>query len=236
MSGILDRSPCFIADFRPQTVNGLLQCPNLGQAAGAPRYCVLGDGSTAGTIPVPNASGRFGASFTGTQYVNTGIVDRYEWNQQFSLYIYGSAKISDATILSAFNTATSTGWYVRMKSAGGTRVALYSGVGAADFIEGAFQLVPANSYVWTWPGTDAAAGCKGYVGGKNVALSVASDTRSGTVKTGKSILLGTNWNGAGVVATGTSGTIYACGVFDGLLTPSSISELDTLVRSKIASW
>jgi hypothetical protein len=228
MSGILDRSPCFIADFRPQTVNGLLQCPNLGQAAGAPRYCVLGDGSTAGTIPVPNASGRFGASFTGTQYVNTGIVDRYDWTSQFSLYCVLVCKPTALykDMISSYDFGLGTG--ILFRNSGANIPSLYlSGATFKQYAATSAFLQPSMSIVGTSTG-------KLYVGSNSVAVTTSGSV-SGSLKNGKPFLVGSSKNGATAVETLT-GTIYAAGIFDGLLTPISIAELDTLVRSKINSW
>ena len=82
MSSLLNRAVVFACDFKPRVVGGLQVMPNHGRAGGAPTWLTLGDGSTAGTIPIPLAG--YGASFTGSQYVNTGVVDRYEHNNTFS--------------------------------------------------------------------------------------------------------------------------------------------------------
>jgi hypothetical protein len=240
MSGILDRSPLFIADFRPQTVNGLLQCENFGRAGGAPRYCVLGDGSTANTIPVPNASGRFGASFTGTQYVNTGIVDRYEWNQQFSLYalVTSISTTGFSPILSSQNVGNA---YRGIMLA----LALYSGISSLDLeLHNAFPGTRKTIYTPLGGGvlTSSITDCNSaqpamYANGVTKIYTTAMDTLGGnTVKSGYPFFVGMRANGLVPVSFATGIQIYAVGIFDGLLTPRSISELDNLVRSKITSW
>jgi hypothetical protein len=220
---ILDRAVVFAVDFKPRIVGGLSVMPNHGRAGGAPTWLRLGDGSTASTFPIPLAG--YGANFTGFEYVETGVIDRYEWNSTFSLYWYGANKNLDRYCIS-----TSNGAYKGfMLYASNPDVYTYfasSNAFGSNYIQArtAERQYPLKSRAVAYnAGTVAIyASC--------VLQAIATfGTVSATIKNGLGITLGRRAGASGSI----TGLSYAFGIFDGLLQPADISTLDTLVLSGV---
>lgn len=213
-----------------QVIQARTVIPNLGKAGGAPAFLTCGDGSTTTTFPSPLAG--FGATFDGGDYINTGIVDRYEWSDQFSLYILGRVKSGDVMLLSAYNgnASVQTGIYLRNTTT--NRLALCSNANSDIAYTSSILNNTIETIVWNWLGTTSSTGCSFYKNTKSVSISSLSDARNGSVKSGKPFLIGASWDNTSIVQPIT-GTIYAAGVFDGLLSPRDINILDKLVKSGI---
>ena len=218
---LMKRAVVFACDFRPRIVGGVSVMPNHGQAAGAPTWLTLGDGTTTTTFPTPLAG--WGASFDGGDYVNTGVVDRYEITNQFSFYVYCSMPKSIRFNTLFQNTSVSNGFTLRRDDVIALRFFNFNrfwyGVGAAN----------SNSIASVYNGTNTTDSVSHYSNGIKVSNTYSASTPGITFKTGVSIKIGLNT----VSAYNFLGTGYAFGIFDGLLTPRDINFLDFLVKSNI---
>lgn len=177
---------------------------NYGRAGGAPGYMMCGDGFTSTSYPTPLSG--FGASFNG-DYINTGVVDRYEHTDTFSMYFFGTSQIGDRYAISnansSFNGASFVSWagYFRMFVRGIT------GANTYDISDGKTYIIAQSHYLSRF--------------GASTILS--------TIKTGLPFMLGS----AGYGGKFLPGTGYAFGIFDGVLTTRDISILDSYVRANI---
>lgn len=231
MNNPLDIAVVFACDFRPRVVNGVSVMPNHGRAAGAPAWLTLGDGTTATTFPTPLAG--WGASFDGGDYVNTGVVDRYERTGQFSLYWYGEKRPAD--VFGIIGNSSSSHGILLEENSGNTRVRLVGSNGTLIQNTGQATSRVARSFALTFSGS--AASIKHYINGSLVASTTGINNLNASIKNGCPWALSTTyWNPTPpTVASGNRlvGDSYAFGIFDGLLTPRDVMLLDTLVRGNI---
>ena len=239
INDLMKRAVVFACDFRPRVVGGVSVMPNHGRAAGAPAWLTLGDGTTTTTFPTPLAG--WGASFddsVGRQRVHTGVADRYDWRNQFSMYAF-VRPIDVAGMHDVYVDSTND---INLRGLG--FYGLQSGIGTNLYVIDSFpsQTIAVKitnaaasrrigSAVVTYDGTNLAAAVKFYHSGALMATTniVANPFSTGTIKGGKEFLLG----GRSREARSMRGKAYAIGIFDGLLTPRDIAILDTLVRGGI---
>ncbi|NCC35641.1 MAG: hypothetical protein EOM24_27060 [Chloroflexia bacterium] len=235
---ILDRAVVFACDFKPRLVNGVSVMPNHGRAAGAPPWLTLGNGTTSTTFPTPLAG--FGASFDGGDYVNTGVVDRYEHTDQFSLYFFGTAKVgtTQQIISSMFGTANFRG--IAMEQL--TSIRMYMWI-VSQFFAGDYNLHLATinnplssskSYAMVYDGRPNTSGASSHFeNAEPKTVTKLANAISGTIKSGSPFLLGARPDTVAAPGSFLIGRAYAFGIFDGLLTAQDISLLDTRVRGGI---
>jgi hypothetical protein len=232
---LMKRCCVFAVDFKPRIVGGINVIPNFGKAGGAPTWLRLGDGSTASTLPIPLAG--YGASFTGTQYVDTGVVDRYERTDQFSLYAsFTSSGNSYRPIISSSNAPINfrgISMVTVNSSYSISEASLYHTVAPGNYMIRAFSNGGdswlSQSHTWTWNGSALAF----FLGGESKTVNVVASSLSGTVKGGGRFIIGGRNNGLNVQDLMQNISLYAAGIFDGLLHPADIAELDTLVLSGV---
>lgn len=232
----MKRCCVFAVDFKPRIVGGINVMPNHGKAGGAPTWLRLGDGTTATTFPTPLAG--FGASFTGTQYVDTGVVDRYERTDQFSLYFYGFLRTRTQQVISSM-LGTNNYRGIALEQIA-TRIYHWN---SSQFFTSNANLFYANasaafaqtkSICVTYAGVpNNVASSAIYSNGSLLTVVKAGDTISDSVKSGQQFVLGARSNSASARESQIIGTAYAFGIFDGLLHPRDIYELDTLVKAGI---
>lgn len=209
--------------------------PNYGQAGGAPRWMMVGDGFTTSTFPTPLAG--CGATFDGGDYVNLGITDRYEWSDQFSLYAFCQMYRPDAgqsrAIISNFNATV--GVFSSVNANQFQLMALYDSASTADSgQEFVSKCVDTTSYTCTWGGgTAVSASMKFYKSGILGTFAPNADSRTGSIKNGRPFLLGAGYTAGGAPTQFFMGSIFAAGISDGILLPQDIYDVDTLVKSRM---
>jgi hypothetical protein len=233
---ILNRAVAFACDFKQHSIDGKTYIKNYGKAGGAPAYMMCGDGTTTTTFPTPLA--KFGATFDGGDYINTGVVDRYDLKNQYSLYFYGNETIPNSpysTLISNWNITIGRGTALL----GGALVNLQVWTAVAPQYSyhrtaTAMQKEVA-SYVGCWNGGSASTASI-YKNSKkidNVTIYNGANL-SGTMLSNLNFLIGAAYSGGGnATSYHLRGNIYAAGIFDGILQPREIQILDSYVRANI---
>lgn len=233
---LMKRCCVFAVDFKPRIVGGVNVIPNFGKAGGAPTWLTLGNGTTATTFPTPLAG--WGASFDGGDYVDTGVVDRYEQTDQFSLYMYGSANTRTHQFISSmygildYRGVALEGisiraylWLVNAFTSNNYNLHFINKPGPIPFTQSL-----AVSYNGT-PNTSGAASF--FINGSAISTGKTNESINGTIKSGRGFRLGGRRDTDASLGASMIGTSYAFGIFDGLLTPRDINFLDVLVKSNI---
>ena len=227
------------AEFRTQYIyNGLSVTDNLGRYPGAPKTLLMGDGTTASTIPAQIA-GKKGFNFAGSQYVDTGIIDPFERTDKFSIFVfYSKYGSSNAFILGNNDAAQDNkgiGFYFHGTSLlTSERTLVFANKWDTNMIytsnfcnQNLF-----NSFGITSNGSSTTAGINLYSDGINTSQTAQVNALTASVKNGKPFLLAARHNGSS--KTSISGcNIHFVVIFPWDLTPQQIQYLDRLVRTKI---
>lgn len=172
---ILNRAVVFACDFKQYSVAGKTYIKNYGKAGGAPEWLQCGDGTTTTTFPTPLA--RFGATFDGGDYINTGVVDRYERTNQFSLYHFGSRR-GNCTIISTITSPTNQGVSIQM--VGSNPALSINAAAGGNLLVGLPTVDVAHvlSLTYTYSGTTTSAGVTALVNGSAKTITVYSANHS----------------------------------------------------------
>ncbi len=228
------------AEFRTKyLLNGLQVTDNLGRYPGAPKTLLMGDGTTANTIPA-KITGKRGLSFIGsTNYVNTGIIDPFERTDKFSLFVFSSCSTTNTTYtignldnnqslkgFGLFNIISTGKSYLRIDNMNPPNCIIVSTQAKIGFERSK------NTICATYNGSSLASGCNQYINGANATIIADTNNLTATIKNGKSVLIGGIW-------TGTNHTyiydmeVYFAAIFPWDLTPQQVQYLDRLVKTRI---
>lgn len=222
------------AEFRTQyDLAGVRVTDNLGRAVGAPKTLQLGDGTTASTFPT-QLVGRRGFSFDGGDYVDTGIIDPFERTDRFTLFVVTSAMTSiNGQILVTYDSVLNSG--IRIINNGANTISIYIQDGGYYIHKyNAGVVTPAVSTIaLTSNGSSTAAGISTYYNNIPGLFLTANDIlTSGTIKNGKSFLIGARHNGAGKIAFLT-GNVHAVFVFPWELAAQQVQYLHRYCVTRI---
>lgn len=228
---ILNRAVVFACCFKQYSIDGKTYIKNYGKAGGAPEYMMCGDGTITTGFPTPET--RFGASFDGGDYIDTGVVDRYDYNNQFSLYQYGIFKqaVNPNTMAASRAVATNTPGIFYWLISGKLGIIMRGPTGQLRIDFGtSSQFSKVKSFCVTYTGDKNA---KAYINSENLPVTLRTDDLNSSVKVGLSWILGGYRNSESSVTRQYIGTTYAFGIFDGVLLPRDIQLLDAYVRANI---
>jgi hypothetical protein len=230
------RYALFWSEFRTRfDVAGSRKVENMGKWPGAPKYATMGDGTTANTIP-SQLVGRHGIALTGTQYVDTGIVDPFERTDRFSLFVVTSGIAGSCDIIGTADHANAVRGIILQLSLSDTNIFYaintYAGNKYISVSAPNTNSKPVTSLCGTYNGSSLAAGSSIYKDGSLRTLTVAKDTLDATIKSGKSFLLGARHNGAAKSAFLT-GNIHFAAIFPWELTAQQVQYLDRLCKTRI---
>lgn len=204
-------------------------CDNLAKYPGAPRYLTLGDGVTSTTFPT-QLIGKHGMSFDGGDYIDTGIVDSFEINSKFTLFIATAG--AQACCFGNYNVPA-YGYGLNDLAGGGILYGhLYSSIPNLVRVYTSRQGSGIRTAAMTYNGNLVYQGINLFLDGFAAPITVAaSATLTGTLKNGKSILIGTLHNNATKTQFFT-GQVFFAAVFPFDLTNQQVQYLDKLVRSR----
>ena len=225
-------------EFRTQyLLNGLQVTDNLGRYPGAPKTLLMGDGTTVSKFPT-QLVGRRGLYFPLHSWVDTRIIDPFERTDKFSIFVVFSngwtsgALIGDPDTVTALvngigifiNDATSLGNFIRGHYSDSTI--------DKNFASGNNILV--NSTAIVYNGNSNASGLFSYFNNILHPEGITFNNLSSTIKTGRAILIGSEYNGSTPDRRPLNkGIVYFAAIFPWDLTPQQIQYLDRLVRTKI---
>jgi hypothetical protein len=211
---------------------------NLAERGDAPKLVTCGDGITASTI-VQQVPDKRGVVFAGTQYINTGIIDRFERTDAFTLFVVAKATAGSAA----------SDFFSSMDAAQGYR-GIGIGASATQGITGYVLSVASSSecnkainpigllrsitsLAVTNNGSSTRAGFLVYANGAlGKVLGVGKDTLSTTVKNGKPFILGADHNGAGKTLF-FNGTMHFAAIFPLAATAIQVQNLTKGVLRRI---
>lgn len=226
------------AEFRTQfDVNGVRKCENLATAPGAPKLLTMGDGYTASTIPA-QLVGRHGVALTGTQYIDTGIVDPFLQTQPFTLVICVYARQTNGTsaLLATTDQAQSFKGINLVFYQYGITMSMLNTVGG-NYIQKNFTDVygvgPIHKLIiCCYSGSSTAADISISINSTSLTGTSVSDTLTGTIKNSKPLLLGARYNGT--AKTGfLTGEIRFAAIFPWELSANQGQYLDRLCKTRI---
>ena len=212
---------------------------NLAQRADAPKTVTCGNGVTSTTFPTQLAEKR-GVSFDGGDYIDCGLIDRFERTDAFTIIAVVSNMSSNAgRIITTWDTAQDykgicfgnttniNQVYILNKLVG----IKYIGVSHTPYatITSAGSL---HSRAMTYSGSSTAAGVSLYHNGGTVTKAVGSDTLDATIKSGNPILIGGQTT-SGVKSGQFTGNMHFIGLFPFAASPLQISNLHKRVLKRI---
>lgn len=227
-------------EFRTQfDVNGVRKCENLGRYPGAPRLLTLGTGVDPATIPA-QITGRHGISVDGGDYVNTNLVDPFDYNTPFTLFAAVVPRYtSGANIIMSSEDINNASRGIQIDTNAGTtfRLVMVNSQASSYIMAVSTPLVMGSlaTLVATHDGTGVAAGCNLYVNGVLGAKTTLLDTLGGrTVKGGNSFLVGGRRNAASVVDTlGSGSQVLMVGACPFACSPQQVQYLHRQVMTRI---
>lgn len=215
---------------------------NLAQRGDAPKTVQCGNGVTSTTFPTQLA-GKRGVSFDGGDWIDCGLIDRFERTDAFTLFI-----------VTTMNTAA-TGYHAFFESM--DQAQSYRGINfgqfpSSDFTFNIISTYPTNvisgsvsaatlgasarttsSKALVCTGNSLVSGCTMYQDAKAFAPAVGSNTLSSTIKNGKPILIGGRHNGAVIITNMLFGTVHFAAIFPLAATALQIQNLHKRVMRRI---
>jgi hypothetical protein len=224
-------------EFRTQhDLAGKRVTDNLGRAVGAPKTVQLGDGTTANTIPA-QVTGKHGLVFTGTQWVDTGIVDPFERTDKFTLFVAthipsGSALCDLISSVDANNS--NLGYSITSTASRVVHVYFLNRLttNGIQSDSAAGKTTGLSTSCLTYSGSSSATGILIYSNGALTSMFASQDNLSATIKSGAPIQLGARYAGASRGAF-LVGTMYFAAIFPWELTPQQVQYMDRLVKTRI---
>lgn len=208
---------------------------NLALRGDAPKTVTCGAGAACPT----QLAGRRGVVFAGAQWIDCGLIDRFERTDAFTLVVVTSTT-ADQSLLMYMATADAAASPVR-------GVQFYTYLGNRVYIDmfstpttnsvslygtGGVTTRAINSVCVTHSGGSNAASVLGYFNGVAAAKTVSADTLSATIKNGKPWLLGARYNGA-AKAQPYIGTMHFAAIFPLAASAIQIQNLHKCVMRRI---
>lgn len=219
------------AEFRTQfDVNGVRKTENMGRHPLAPRLLTLGDGSTAATIP-QQITGRHGLVFTGTQYVDTGIVDVFERTDRFTLFACTSG--GTGAVIASTDQAQSYRGIASILLNNSLYIEVFSTY-PTNCIYGNALAYPRRcvTSALTYSGNSLVSGTSIYIDAISKTIGSTTDNLNSTIKSGKSFLIGAHHNGA-AKATFFTGNIHFAAIFPWEFSAQQVQYLHRLCMTRI---
>lgn len=221
---------------------------NLGKYPGAPKTVQFGDGgysslyNTVGAMVTTSANvpkqifTRNGIIFDGACWVNTGLIDPFEYNTSFTLFVLYYTKPTSLQILisnSNFSATPARGIQMYLNTDLTIGVTIVNTIAAPDnFI---FKSFPATTGIVsacaTYSGSSDQSGVLGYINGSSVTndIVVAKNTLTSTIKSGIPFYLGARFDGS-TLTYPLTGNIYFAAIFPFALTSQQVQYLDKIAR------
>ena len=225
-------------EFGGQYVNGAGKTviDNLATMGNAVKTVMCGDGTTANTIPAQIA-GKRGLYFDGnSNYLDTGIIDPFDRTDKFTMFFVAACNYPEAIEMYAANADQAGSpiigihffqylkkMYVEIISSPSSQIKLSQTTGASRNV---------ISQCFTYNGSSLASGILVYTGGVLTTNTVTSNNLTTTIKNGKSLLIGTKYDGA-LRPNKFSGNMHFAAIFPLALSQLQVSNLHKKVIKRI---
>lgn len=213
---------------------GLRVIDNLATRGDASATVTCGDGTTAATIPA-QASGKRGIVLAGTQYIDCGLIDRFERTDAFTLFtVTSNITSASGDIISTIDAGNvARGAAVAFTAPNTVNIHLINDVGS-KYISVNAVIAPKAilSICCTYDGSSTAAGVRAYVNGESKTLTIAQNTLTATIKSGKPFILGARHWGSSKTQFLT-GNMYFAAIFPLVATATQVNSLHKRVMRRI---
>ena len=206
---------------------------NLATRGDAPAKVTCGAGAACPT----QLSGKRGVVFAGAQWIDCGLIDRFERTDSFTLVAVTSAITSTSGDIISSIDAAQTLKGVGLITEVPALICCYAISALGTVYMCKFKTLRAhkqvNCYAATHSGTSTVAGLTIYGNGMDLGAAVDFDgLASGTIKNGKPFLLGTRHNGASKTAFLT-GTMNFAAIFPLAASAIQVANLTKRVMRRI---
>ena len=171
---------------------------NLGSAPGAPTYVRMGDGQTPTTFPTQRTGSR-GVRFDGGDYMRVPM--DFTYDAPFTIAVLTDSRLSAAGYFAAtYDGPSNTGMWFGSAGSGAIKLEIFDASGGSIRITSANNYLPTDNqprlYCATYNGGGSPGSLSMFIDEVNVPVSSLGTSISGSISSGKDMLIGARWSGA----------------------------------------